>query len=439
MAVTDKFTKARTRMITGQGSLKFYASFILQFQFKPMNEAVRAQFEASGAQPTMAVSAVTKELWYAPEFIDEIDADFLVGALCHEAEHVIRMTTARCGERDHMLFNLAHDALINQALAQDDNVPSDEVTAFGVTLPKLVEMEALDPGEEMRDWTAEELYARLQQSCDSGGQNGGSSGEGDEQEGGAGSGGEDDGQGSMRERLEGMSHGDALDGGGDDVTAQQLAMQVANMVQQASAVAEAMEPGSTPGSARLLLEDVADAKVPWTERLTQMMEQIIADGDWSYEHPDRRALLWDQILPTEYDDRVGSVVIALDTSGSVAYSPDVLKDLVSEMVGLFQQVSPREAIVIYADAEVQAVERYDDPADDFRIEHMKMSGGGGTSFDPPFKWLADERVEDVDVVVYLTDGYGGVKASSDPGVPTLWVTPEENGDFHPPFGEVITL
>jgi len=437
MAVTDKFTQARTRMITGAGSLKFYAAFILQFRFKQMNAAVRAIFEARGVKPTMAVDAAKKELWYAPEFVDEISADFLVGALCHEAEHAIRMTTARRGERDHILFDIAHDALINQALAQDANVPSDEVTAFGITLPKLVEAGALRPGEELVDWTAEDLYARLRQSCDSGDQSGGSSGEGDdgdEQEGG-----EDDGQDSMRKRLEGMSHGDVLDGEGEGATAQQLAMQVANMVQQASAVAEAMEPGSTPGSARLLLEDVADAKVPWTERLAQMMEQIMADGDWSYERPDRRALLCDQILPTEYDERVGTVVIALDTSGSVAYREDVLNGLVSEMVGLFQQVSPREAIVIYADAEVQAVERYDDPADEFRIEHMKMSGGGGTSFDPPFKWMADEQVEDVDAVIYLTDGYGLVKASSNPGVPTLWVTPEENGDFRPPFGEVITL
>ena len=60
-------------------------------------------------------------------------------------------------------------------------------------------------------------------------------------------------------------------------------------------------------------------------------------------------------------------------------------------------------------------------------------GGGGTNFQPPFKWIADQGIEPK-AVVYLTD----LICSSYPEPPTypvLWLV--YGGMTQVPFGEVV--
>ena len=63
-------------------------------------------------------------------------------------------------------------------------------------------------------------------------------------------------------------------------------------------------------------------------------------------------------------------------------------------------------------------------------------GQGGTDFRPVFDWLTHSG-EDVDAVIYFTDGKGDYPVHA-PGVPVLWVLAGEGGDVRrPPFGEVV--
>ena len=74
-------------------------------------------------------------------------------------------------------------------------------------------------------------------------------------------------------------------------------------------------------------------------------------------------------------------------------------------------------------------------SDAFSSTHLKavMVGGGGTDFRPVFEHIEKNRVP-VDVVVYLTDGYGNF--GGDPGIETIWVMTTHEV---PPWGNHIQI
>jgi predicted metal-dependent peptidase len=82
-------------------------------------------------------------------------------------------------------------------------------------------------------------------------------------------------------------------------------------------------------------------------------------------------------------------------------------------------------------------------ADDLTLEvgdtvPAKLKGGGGTKFKPAFDWVS-EHVQDVDVMVYLTDGYSDDRKDiTNVDFPLLWLsTGARTSDFK--AGEVIEI
>jgi predicted metal-dependent peptidase len=68
--------------------------------------------------------------------------------------------------------------------------------------------------------------------------------------------------------------------------------------------------------------------------------------------------------------------------------------------------------------------------------HKGASGGGGTSFIPPFEWIkANDDEEKIDAAVYLTDLMGSFPREAPP-YPVIWCTilPGEV-----PFGDVVNI
>ena len=81
----------------------------------------------------------------------------------------------------------------------------------------------------------------------------------------------------------------------------------------------------------------------------------------------------------------------------------------------------------------QDVKKYtdDEPMD---VENFKCKGGGGTSFKPPFKWLREHGEEDINCLVYFTDGYGDAPTYPPP-YPTLWVLTSDGAEDFCDWGE----
>ena len=78
-----------------------------------------------------------------------------------------------------------------------------------------------------------------------------------------------------------------------------------------------------------------------------------------------------------------------------------------------------------------------DQGDDLELQ---VRGGGGTLFDPPFNLFNDhsDDVDDVQAIVYFTDGWGEVSPEVEPDVPVFWaVTEKSSYSENLAFGEVV--
>ena len=71
---------------------------------------------------------------------------------------------------------------------------------------------------------------------------------------------------------------------------------------------------------------------------------------------------------------------------------------------------------------------------------LVVRGGGGTEFDPVFNLLNDftDDAEDVQALVYFTDGWGDVSEDVEPDVPVFWCCTEQSSYSEGlAFGEVV--
>ena len=59
-------------------------------------------------------------------------------------------------------------------------------------------------------------------------------------------------------------------------------------------------------------------RIPWQRILHRYVDTIINRDDYSLVHPNKNYLLQDFIVPGHYNESIGSMVVALDTSGSMS-------------------------------------------------------------------------------------------------------------------------
>ena len=121
--------------------------------------------------------------------------------------------------------------------------------------------------------------------------------------------------------------------------------------------------------------------------------------------------------------------VVIDTSGSI--QEEQLLSFQSEIAAIYR--NGIELTVIECDAEIG---RHYDFSGKF---DTKITGGGGTSFDPAIEWVNDRSNGRFDGCVYFTDGYAS-KPSSRSLVPLLWVLTREHNKQATEFqGQTIFL
>ena len=128
------------------------------------------------------------------------------------------------------------------------------------------------------------------------------------------------------------------------------------------------------------------------------------------------------------------VLLAVDTSASIKEAQ--LQQFWSEIQSLAGQVTIQLTLLAADTKLAEGAPWVFAPGEVPQWPHPH--GQGGTDFRPVFNWLT-QRGEDMDAVIYFTDGKGDYPAHA-PGVPLLWVLAGEGGDVRrPPFGEVVLL
>jgi len=136
------------------------------------------------------------------------------------------------------------------------------------------------------------------------------------------------------------------------------------------------------------------------------------------------------------DDMAGEslkVQIAIDTSASV--SDQELSQFLAEVQSIVGAYPHIDCDLYYADAGLHG------PYKLSRSSEISVpQGGGGTSFRPFFRAIAEGTSSHEEALcIYLTDGYGDFPAKA-PDCPVMWVlVPGGANDGHFPFGEVLRM
>ena len=355
-----------------RGRSAFFATLLLHTDVQPSQKVALAATDGDRVYLNPGAAALL-----AP---DELD-----GLLLHEVLHAALSHVGRRGPRDRKHWNRAADLIVNGMVAQA-GLPVTEGTARDGHLETL---------------SVEDVYAALERA------------EEDQQ-----------GEGETDDLLDGPPSDAPPSSTRSGQKPSDVSKRWKGTLEQARAAQSMSGKGADPLGLHRELVRLAPARLDWKSQLWRFLARTPVD----FGGFDRRFVGRGLYLEA-LDDESLSVLIAVDTSGSV--DDEAVKALVAEVQGILGAYPHVRAELYYADT--KAYGPYPLSAGS---EIPPAQGGGGTDFRPVFGKVEEHNP---DLLVYLTDGYGDFPKMP-PRVPTLWVVPPgglEDAGF--PFGEVLRL
>ncbi|VAW96111.1 hypothetical protein MNBD_GAMMA23-554 [hydrothermal vent metagenome] len=196
----------------------------------------------------------------------------------------------------------------------------------------------------------------------------------------------------------------------------------------AGAAQSAMQAGKLGDDMARMIDFLLQPELPWRNLLAQYMTSIARD-DYSYARPNSRR--GDPAIFPSLRSAQINIVVALDTSGSIANSE--IREFVSEIDAIKSLM--RAQITLHtcdSSLNVDGPWRYE-AWDEFKVPE-KITGGGGTSFKPVFEW-AEQQDMLPDLLVYFTDAEGDFP-DYEPNFPVIWLV---KGKTKVPFGNRVQL
>ena len=198
----------------------------------------------------------------------------------------------------------------------------------------------------------------------------------------------------------------------------------------AQAANQARDTGDLPGGLQRLVENLLYPKLDWRELLDRFISAR-ARNDYSWTPPSRRHLHLGLYLPSLSTEQLPEVVLAVDTSGSIA--PEELEQFSAELSSILE-LYDTTVRVFWCDMEIS-----DEHV--FRREDLPLKlepeGGGGTDFRPVFTLIDEENLFPA-CLIYLSDMECSLFPDSEPQYPVLWAR-IGGGGYVPPFGDVIDV
>lgn len=356
----------------------------------------RRKIVVTDAVPTAAVS--DKGVVYVnPEFSEKLTLDQNVFALAHECMHVVFAHRLRKYGRDHEVWNVACDAVINHML---------KACKVGDPIEGMVYFDWVT-----NDTTAEEVYDRIYREG-KGGEGGNSEGDGLE--------------GDLTvETPDDNPTGNAPSESEVKAAVQQGKLEIASAYQ-----GERLR-GAGDGSLGDIIRAILEEKVPWFELLEKYMVAR-CQTHLSWGRPNKRYLRTAYLPGKTRQPAMGKVVIGVDTSGSIG--DEEIAKFLGHLSLICEQCDPESVDVLYVTDKVEQYEHYDRGEYDFEPVHNRWNGG--TDMREVTRW-ADEHCEDAEVVVIFTDGFTDVPEEACADV--VWVlTTDVHFEPETP-GEVIRL
>lgn len=348
--------------------------------------------------PTFAVDG--ERLFINPDFCKTLKDTEIVTVLAHEVMHCAMGHLWRLPDgADRQVWNQAVDNETNWELEEANIQASRKSRVLPFPWPAC--------GKEMQDrfkgMASELVYKKLMEEQKQGGS-----------------------KGKQPNQGGGNGFGELIPVAKNSKNGKQIKEQWERSVIQATKVAK--NKGFIPGKIEEMIKRITSNKLDWRSILRDYLSTK-AKEDWSFRSPNTRYVESDFILPSLHNEKMGSLVFAIDTSGSIDSA--LLSMFIGEAQLALDDLNPENLTVIYCDSVLQDVQTYQ-PGE---LIKEKVTGRGGTDFTPVFDWCRKQE-EIPKVVVYLTD-LEGVFPKKKPEHDTIWIC--MGNETKAPFGEVINI
>ncbi len=405
MTHMERLQKGRINLLLDE---PFFGSLMMQLM--PVQDPTVPTFRTDG-----------ERLWFNPEYMDTLSDPQLRTILAHEVMHPAMLHPYRLGKRDLRLANVAADYAINNLLDQYNQ----QASARGETPPFHWPTHLNEAGEtklgvlldhQYDNMSFEEIYDALNRPSPSGQSGNGSGSNGVPAP---------NGQPGTGDGETPSSPGEFCAGSADEAEAQTQEAKWKVALKQAAVIAKGQ--GRMPSGAERFINELLDPQLSWREILRTLLTSAAKD-DYTWTRPNRRFSGGGIMMPSLHVPRMGKIVVAIDTSGSIGSRE--LAEFLAEIRAIMFDCRPEKLVIVQCDAEVHEWLELD-PFDDVDVQ---MKGGGGTDFCPVFDRVAQEP-EPPAALVYLTDMYGSFPEEA-PSYPVIWAA---NSNRKGPFGDTVHI
>jgi predicted metal-dependent peptidase len=187
--------------------------------------------------------------------------------------------------------------------------------------------------------------------------------------------------------------------------------------------------GTGAGGLDRELEGLLEPKVDWREVLREFVKATCNAKDTSsWRRVNRRFLSTGVYMPSMIGEKVGHIVIGIDTSGSIGGSE--LAEFLSEVKAIAEDVNPEVVDLLYWDCDVAGHEVYEGSEVSNIVNSTKPRGGGGTSPSCVSTYLKEKGIKP-ECIIMLTDGYVGGDWGSEWTAEVLWCIVGGSSDIAP--------
>ena len=380
-----RISETRTRFIMGDSPvLAFFGALVMRLKMEP-----------NWFQSTASTDG--KKMYYNPHFICKLTPDEALGVMVHEVLHITNKFFDRLGPRELERANIAHDLAINHIIKE-----------AGMTLPADGCFPGVPPFQDMPPSLAmEEYYNLLPKDIAKQMKNGG------------GGGGSGKGQGDqtivLQSPVEGVGEGQPRDfpadtGGsgtvikaGDKSESAQKEMDAEWDVAVKAAADLARQCAEShggrsnmPGFLERLIGEISKPTVNWPDILRQFMTAFTKD-DYAWSRPNRRLLGQDIILPSLHSERMGEILILVDTSGSITEFQ--IRKFLAEVISIIE-LKPVRLTIAYHTTRPYRIDRWEPADGPYKLPRI-LTGGTSHEFLND-EWMDKENIKPV-CAVCLTD------------------------------------
>lgn len=327
-----------------------------------------------------------KNLLINPEFFEKLNPSERVFLLAHESLHVAYMHMIRKDDKDHKVWNMACDYVIN-----------DHLKAAGFHMPK-----GGLHDRRYKDCSSDIVYTHLMEN--------------------------------PREQPQDFEPDlqDPTEGQGEEES-EAITQEIQDTVIRANmqVTLSGGNPDQVPSEIQRLLADLLKPKVDWKTALARLLKSM-SKSDYSFKKFNRKYLADEMYFPTLVSEgNLSRVDFAVDVSGSV--TPQICTQFCSEIHSVLQHYSPEQIGVIQFGTQVVKTDVVRGTRDLLKLEFVD---GGGTLISPVFREFEKSSAK---ALIILTDGHIWHRdefKKPKGNRPIIWCI-YDNPEFTCSFGKII--